>query len=131
MTEVSKFKIPQRKPVDPDMLAKFAAGAEQGSEPVNPAPAPVAVMATPAAAPMAPAKPEDIKALDAVGDKPWIGLDDKKRTPAFSIRLTAAEQAKLKYLSKHTPDSMHEICLKASLERIEQLLKELPENQTM
>lgn len=129
MTEGSKFKIPQRKPVDPEMLAKFAAGAEQGSDPV--VAAPVAVVATPVASPTAITKTVESTPLAAVGDKPWVGLDDKKRTPAFSIRLTAAEQAKLKYLSKHTPDSMHEICLKASLERIEQLLKEMPENHTM
>lgn len=126
MTEVSKFKIPQRKPVDPEMLAKFAAGAEQGSEPVAPAPAPVAMVATPAAGPVAITKAAETTSIAAASDLPWIGLDDKKRTPAFSMRLTAAEQAKLKYLSKHTPDSMHEICVKACRERIEQLLKSLP-----
>lgn len=130
MTEVSKFKIPQRKPVDPEMLAKFAAGAEQGSEPVAPVAVAAAVVATPPAASV-PTKAAENSLVTQSSDKPWIGLDDKKRTPAFSMRLTAAEQAKLKYLSKHTPDSMHEICVKACRERIEQLLKALPENQTM
>lgn len=123
MTEASKFKIPTRKPVDPAMLERFAAGAEQGSAAVLPAP--IAAVATPSTAAPTPntTPPEP-------NDKPWVGLDDKKRMPAFSMRLTAAEQAKLKYLSNHTPDSMHEICLKATRARIEQLLKELGNNQT-
>jgi hypothetical protein len=124
MNEASKFKIPARKPVDPAMLEKFAAGAEQGSDAGLPAPS-VAVATSSTVAPTPTAK------LPELNDKPWIGLDDKKRMPAFSMRLTAAEQAKLKYLSNHTPDSMHEICLKATRERIEQLLKELGNNQTM
>jgi hypothetical protein len=108
----NKFKVPQRKPVDPAMLASFAAQAEAPSE----------ATATPdAAAPTVAVAPSAPVAL------PWVGLDDKKRYPAFSLRLTAAEQAKLKFLSEHSPESMHEICLSACLERIEQRLKTLPE----
>jgi hypothetical protein len=53
-------------------------------------------------------------------------LDDTKRLPVFPLRLSAVERAKLKFLSEHSPDSMHEICVKACVERIDQLLKELP-----
>lgn len=124
MTETSKFKVPARKPVDPTMLERFAAGAEQGSDAVLPTP--IAAVAAPFTATALP----NTKHTE-LNDKPWIGLDDKKRMPAFSLRLTAAEQAKLKYLSNHTPDSMHEICLKATRARIEQLLKELGNSQTI
>lgn len=44
---------------------------------------------------------------------PWDSLDDKKRSPAFSMRFTAREQAILKTIADTTPDSMHEFCLKA------------------
>ena len=110
----NKFKMPARQPVDPAMLASFAAQAEAPSE------------ATTAPASAAPAVTPEITAPSAPAALPWVGLDDKKRYPAFSLRLTAAEQAKLKFLSEHSPESMHEICLSACLERIEQRLKTLP-----
>lgn len=48
-----------------------------------------------------------------IQNTPWVGLDDKKRSPAFSMRFTLREQAILKHVSETTPDSMHEFCLKA------------------
>lgn len=41
------------------------------------------------------------------------GLDDKRRTPAFSIRLTERELSALKRIADTTPDSMHAFCIKA------------------
>lgn len=43
----------------------------------------------------------------------WADLDDKRRTPAFSLRLTDKEKAMLKHIGETTPDSMHEFCIKA------------------
>jgi len=75
--------------VDPEKLAAFASGAEQ-------------------------AEPKTARASQT----PWDSLDDKKRTPAFSMRFTAREQAILKIIAETTPDSMHEFCLKAIREKL-------------
>jgi len=80
--------------VDPEKLAAFASGADQ----VEPKTA------------LAPRTP-------------WDSLDDKKRTPAFSMRFTAREQAILKIIAETTPDSMHEFCLKAIREKLELFAK--------
>ena len=80
--------------VDPEKLAAFASGADQ-------------VESKTALAPQA----------------LWDSLDDKKRTPAFSMRFTAREQAILKIIAETTPDSMHEFCLKAIREKLELFAK--------
>ena len=89
---MSGFQVKPNKRllVDPEKLAAFASGAD----PVESKPAP-----TPRA--------------------PWDGLDDKKRSPAFSMRFTAREQAILKTIAETTPDSMHEFCLKAIREKLD------------
>jgi len=85
------FQVPTKKqPVDPAKLAAFAAGADA---------------AEPRSAPS--------------HQTPWDGLDDKKRSPAFSMRFTAREQAILKTIAETTPDSMHEFCLKAIRQELE------------
>lgn len=76
--------------VDPEKLAAFASGADH-------------------------AEPKAAPALQA----PWDGLDNKKRSPAFSMRFTARELAILKTIAETTPDSMHEFCLKAIREKLE------------
>lgn len=50
---------------------------------------------------------------EAPGTPAWTDLDDKRRTPAFSLRLTDKEKAMLKHIGETTPDSMHEFCIKA------------------
>ena len=89
---MSGFQVkPNTRPlVDPEKLAAFARGAEQ-------------------------AEPKVAPTLQA----PWDGLDDKKRSPAFSMRFTAREQAILKIIAETTPDSMHEFCLKAIREKLD------------
>jgi hypothetical protein len=79
--------------VDPEKLAAFASGADQAEPKAAPAPR-----------------------------APWDGLDDKKRSPAFSMRFTAREQAILKTIAETTPDSMHEFCLKAIREKLERFV---------
>lgn len=46
------------------------------------------------------------------------GLDDKRRTPAFSLRLTECELAALKRIAETSPDSMHAFCIKAVREKL-------------
>jgi hypothetical protein len=89
---MSSFQVkPNMRPlVDPEKLAAFASGADQAEPKAIPAPR-----------------------------KPWDGLDDKKRSPAFSMRFTAKELAILKTIAETTPDSMHEFCLKAIREKLE------------
>ena len=89
---MSGFQVkPNMRPlVDPEKLAAFARGADQVAPKVAPT-------------------------LQA----PWDGLDDKKRSPAFSMRFTAREQAILKIIAATTPDSMHEFCLKAIREKLD------------
>ena len=89
---MSSFKVtPNSRPlVDLDKLAAFAGGADQTETQTTP-----------------------------VLQTPWDGLDDKKRSPAFSMRFTAREQAILKTIAERTPDSMHEFCLKAIREKLE------------
>ena len=91
---MSGFKVkPNTRPlVDPEKLAAFASGADQ---------------AEPKAAPA------------SVPRTTWDGLDDKKRSPAFSMRFTAKELAILKTIAETTPDSMHEFCLKAIREKLD------------
>jgi len=45
-------------------------------------------------------------------------LDDKRRAPAFSLRLTERELASLKRIAETTPDSMHAFCIKAIREKL-------------
>jgi hypothetical protein len=99
--KVSPFKS-NRQPVDITKLAAFAAGADTGVPEVP-----------------QPTLPGVSAAL------PWADLDNKKRRPAFSMRFTDSEQAKLKFISENTPDSMHEFCLKAIQSAIETKLSEL------
>ena len=93
---MSGFKVtPNARPlVDPAKLAAFADGADQDQSTRS-----VESRAHPK--------------LKASVILPWVGLDDKKRSPAFSMRFTAKELAVLKHVSETTPDSMHEFCLKA------------------
>ena len=91
----TKFKVIPKsdKPaVDPAKLAAFAAGAD--------APGGEGQGATPTT-------PTKTEAPD------FDALDNKRRTPRFSMRLTDAEAAKLQHIADTTPDSMHEFCLKA------------------
>lgn len=44
---------------------------------------------------------------------PWAGLDDKRRTPAFPVRLTDMEKAILTRIDETTPHSRHEYCIRA------------------
>ena len=90
---MSSFKVkPNTRPlVDPEKLAAFADGADQFESKQELAPR-----------------------------APWDGLDDKKRSPAFSMRFTAREQAILKTIAETTPDSMHEFCLKAIRKELNQ-----------
>lgn len=78
--------------VDPEKLAAFASGADQAD-----------------------VESKAVPALQA----PWEGLDNKKRSPAFSMRFTARELAILKTIAETTPNSMHEFCLKAIRENLE------------
>lgn len=104
---MSNFKvspIKQPKPlVDPTKLNAFASAAE----------------------------PDDSRETPTVATQeqpqswPWLGLDNKKRAAAFSLRLTPMELAQLKFISENTPDSMHEFCLKAVLASMAEKLTEL------
>lgn len=117
----SKFVMPtMRKPVDPAALEQFASAADAHQDVAAPSPS------TPFAVPVNPNMQPPTTAMAQASSLPWIGLDDTKRLPVFPLRLSAVERAKLKFLSEHSPDSMHEICVKACVERIDQLLKELP-----
>lgn len=105
------FKVPTkpapRVPVDPDQLASFAAGAEPERQ---------LAQATP---------PNSSREQRSTGEPPWLGLDDKRRLPAFNMRFTAAEQAKLKFIAERCPESMHEFSLKAIQAAIKERLKTL------
>ena len=92
---MSGFQVkPNMRPlVDPEKLAAFASGADQ-------------------------AEPKVVPKFEAS----WNGLDDKKRSPAFSMRFTARELAILKTIAETTPDSMHEFCLKAIREKLDYFL---------
>ena len=96
---MSGFQVkPNIRPlVDPEKLAAFASGADQ-------------------------AEPKVAPKFEA----PWDGLDDKKRSPAFSMRFTAREQAILKTIAETTPDSMHEFCLKAIREKLNRFVASHP-----
>jgi hypothetical protein len=48
-------------------------------------------------------------------------LDDKRRTPAFSIRLTEWELDRLKRIAETTPDSMHAFCIRAIRKELTQV----------
>jgi hypothetical protein len=48
-----------------------------------------------------------------------VGLDDKRRNPAFPLRLTARELAELKNIAATTPNSMHEFCIRAIRDAIQ------------
>ncbi len=100
--KVSPIKS-NKQPVDIVKLAAFAAGADTDAPEASQTPMPAGTSAAP----------------------PWIGLDNKKRRPAFSMRFTDTEQAKLKYISENTPDSMHEFCLKAIQAAIEAKISEI------
>lgn len=101
------FKVPpprEKPPVDLVKLAEFAAGAEvlpeQAVEPQDkPSVASKKVKATPAKD-----KPQTLN---------WDSFDDKRRHPAFVMRFTELELAKLKRIADTTPHSMHEFCLRA------------------
>jgi hypothetical protein len=41
-----------------------------------------------------------------------VDLNDKRRNPAFPLRLTERELAELKIVAATTPHSMHEFCIK-------------------
>lgn len=92
---MSGFQVkPNTRPlVDPEKLAAFASGADR-------------------------AEPNVALKFEAS----WDGLDDKKRSPAFSMRFTAREQAILKTIAETTPDSMHEFCLKAIREKLDRFV---------
>lgn len=47
----------------------------------------------------------------AAGAEP--GVVKEQRIPAFPLRLTASELARLKRIAATTPDSMHAFCLRA------------------
>lgn len=53
---------------------------------------------------------------EAVGKAP--ALDDKRRIPTFSIRLTERELEALRHKAETTPDSMHAFCVKAIREKL-------------
>jgi len=93
---MTTFKVsPNKRPlVDLAKLEAFASGAD-----------------------VAPAEPQAIPVQAA-----WDDLDDKKRSPAFSMRFTAKEQAILKHIAETTPNSMHEFCLKAVRKEIDAYL---------
>jgi len=80
------FKLPTKNRVDPAQLASFAAQAVR-KEPE----------------PIIEPKKEEAKQV----------FDDKRRIPAFPIRLTELELALLREKSQTTPDSMHSYCIKA------------------
>ena len=90
------FKVtPRPKPlVDPGTLAAFAAGADAQPDSAVQDATPQVVKA--------PAKAKEAKELD-----------DKRRIPAFVLRLTERELAGLKHIAETTPHSMHEFCLNA------------------
>lgn len=46
-------------------------------------------------------------------DEDWSGLNDKRRIPAFPLRLTELEVRKLKYLADANGTSMHQLCVDA------------------
>lgn len=101
---MSGFKVtPNTRPlVDPEKLAAFADGADHPTQKAENVEHP---------------KPKEALLL------PWDGVDDKKRSPAFSMRFTVKEQAALKHISETTPDSMHEFCLRAIRKAIEEEMK--------
>ena len=101
---MSGFKVtPNTRPlVDPQKLAAFAEGADN---------------ATPKVHNTEQSKPKEALVL------PWSGVDDKRRSPAFSMRFTVKEQAALKHISETTPNSMHEFCLRAIRKAIEEEMK--------
>ena len=100
--KVSPLKS-NKQPVDVAKLAAFAAGADAD----------------------VPDNQQATSLANAPVAWPWFGLDNKKRRPAFSMRFTDSEQAKLKYISENTPDSMHEFCLKAVQSAIEAKISEM------
>ncbi len=46
-------------------------------------------------------------------DEDWSGLNDKRRIPAFPLRLTELEVRKLKYIADANGKSMHQLCIDA------------------
>lgn len=57
---------------------------------------------------------------------PWDGLDDRRPRPAFNMRFTDAQLAKLKFVADNTPKmSMHEFCLQCILPALDEQVKEL------
>jgi hypothetical protein len=91
-----KVPTPAKKAVDPAALAAFAAGAPAAGQVESQAGQGRApAMDTPPAAP------------------DFANLDNKRRRPAFSLRLTDREAAQLKHLAETTPHSAHEFCLQA------------------
>jgi len=52
--------------------------------------------------------------------------DDLVKT--FNIRLSEPDYLKLKYISDHTPESMHTFCLNAIIPAIEKQIKKLTES---
>ena len=57
---------------------------------------------------------------------PWGGnkvRDDLIKT--FNIRLSEPDYLKLKYISEHTPESMHTFCLNAIIPAIENKIKKI------
>lgn len=57
---------------------------------------------------------------------PWG--DDKVRddlVKTFNIRLSEPDYLKLKYISDHTPESMHTFCLNAIIPAIEKQIKKI------
>lgn len=84
----TKFIVPAKKkpPVDPAQLAAFGSGADPIGQ-VTPSPITETVN--------------------------FEALDNKRRIPRFTMRLTDLEAAKLQHLAETTPNSMHEFCLQA------------------
>jgi hypothetical protein len=58
--------------------------------------------------------PDDVEA--------WRALDNTRRIPSITIRLTEQESAKLKHIAETTPFSRHSFCLKAVTESLQKFL---------
>jgi hypothetical protein len=99
---MSPFKVEPRKQkpaVDPAKLAEFALGAESPKE-----------------------STEGEGARGQKQEKPNFDLlDDKRRLPAFVMRFTEKELAKLKHITETTNESMHQFCLKAIQKSLDQI----------
>jgi hypothetical protein len=53
------------------------------------------------------------KAHSTKPEDPWSEFDNKRRTHAFGLRLTARETARMKSLAEQNGTSMHKLCVDA------------------